>query len=114
MASIAVESIFDYFIEEEVVIELIIPSLIKPFPINDILPSLRKSGKAIIVEEGIKTSGWGAELASQLNEAAFESLKAPILRLGSKELPIPGSKPLEELILPQKNDILKTIDKILQ
>ncbi len=101
------------FIEEEILVEIIIPSLIKPFPLEDILPSVKESGRIIIAEEGVRTSGWGAELASQIYEDSFDYLKKPIIRIGSKEFPIPSAKSLEDSVLPQSHDIEAAITKLL-
>jgi len=105
MAPLATEAAFNVFMRDEILVETIIPSLIKPFPVPDVLPSVRKSGRVVITEEGVRTSGWGAELASQLYEVAFGALVKPIERVGAKELPIPSSRPLEDQVLPQVADI---------
>lgn len=109
MAPLAAEATINTFMLEEICVELIIPSLIKPFPLQDVLPSVRNSGRVIIAEEGALTSGWGAELATQITEAAFTDLVNPIKRIGAKDLPIPNSRPLEDQILPQVSDIEKAI-----
>ena len=105
MAPLATEAALNVFMRDEIHVETIIPSLIKPFPLLDVLPSVRKSGQVVIAEEGVRTSGWGAELASQICEAAFDDLVKPIGRVGAKEMPIPSSRPLEDQVLPQVADI---------
>lgn len=111
MASLAIEASFNVFMQEEINVDIIIPSLIKPFPIADIQKSCNLTGKVIIVEEGVYTSGWGAELGSQIYETAFYNLTKPIKRIGAKNFPIPNSKPLEEKMLPQVSDIEEAIYK---
>lgn len=113
MAPIASEAALKVFMEDETVVEIIITSLVKPFPLADVLPSVKKSGRAIIVEESIVTGGWGAELSSQITENLFNDLKTPVARVGAKESPIPSSKTQEMDILPQVSDIVKNIKKIL-
>ncbi len=105
MTPLAVEAALNVFIRDEVHVETIVPSLIKPFPLPDVLPSVRKSGRVVIAEEGVRTSGWGAELACQVYEAAYDALLKPIQRVGAEELPIPSSRPLEDQVLPQVADI---------
>ena len=112
MAPLAAKAAMNFFLEEEVLSEVLIPSLIKPLPIEDILPSVQESGRVIIIEEGIKTSGWGAELSSQISEKAFAYLKKPIERIGAKEFPIPSSKPLESEVLPDIKDIERSLFNI--
>jgi pyruvate/2-oxoglutarate/acetoin dehydrogenase E1 component len=109
MAQICAEAAMNVFLEEEILVEILLPSLVKPFPIEDILTSVQESGRVIIVEEGIKTSGWGAEMASQINEKVFHKLKKPIVRIGALEVPIPSSKTLEEEVLPQVHEIERSL-----
>lgn len=113
MAPLGVAAATNLFIREEVFTEVVIPSLVKPFPLEDILPSVVESGRVIIAEEGIKTSGWGAELGSQISKAAFKYLKSPIQRIGAKEYPIPSTKSLENAVLPQIEDIEKSVMKVM-
>jgi len=105
MAPLAAEAAVNVFMRDEICVEVIIPSLIKPFPLLDVLSFVRRSGRIVIAEEGVRTSGWGAELASQIYEIAFDALVKPIGRVGAKDLPIPSSKPLEDEVLPQVSDI---------
>jgi pyruvate/2-oxoglutarate/acetoin dehydrogenase E1 component len=88
--------------------------MIKPLPLQDILPSIRESKKLIIAEEAVCTSGWGAELASQVYENTFKLLLKPIQRIGAQESPIPSSKFLEEKVLPQASDIEAAIYKQIE
>ena len=59
----------------------------------------------LVAEEGVRTGGWGAELGSQITDAAFGWLTRPVARVGAAETPVPSSKPLEESVLPQPSDI---------
>ena len=105
MALPAAEAILNVFKQEEIIVELILPSLIKPFPLSDILASVQKSRQMLIVEESVGNAGWGAILAGKIYEAMFNNLSKPICCLGSKEVPIPSSKPLENEVLLQASDI---------
>ncbi len=113
MASLAAEAAFNVFMQDEIIVELLIPSLVKPFPLSDLLPSIQKSGRIIIAEEGVRYSGWGAELASQIQEVSFDALVKPISRIGARELPIPSSRPLEYQVLVQVEDIEKAIKEMI-
>ncbi len=109
MASIVVEAAINMFYEEEVFAEILIPSAIKPFPIDAILKSVGKSKRAIIVEESVKTGGWGAELSSQIYDNLFGRLECSVVRIGAEDMPIPSSALLEKEVLPQTSDIEKGI-----
>ena len=113
MAPIVAKAMLNVFMQDEICAEVLIPSLIKPIPLLDILPSLSESRRLIIAEEAVRSFGWGAELASQLYEDAFNILLTPIQRIGAKEFLIPSSKSLEEKILPQVSDIEALIYKQL-
>ena len=109
MAPLSVEASLNVFLRDEIVVDIIIPSLIKPFPVADVWPSIQKSGRVLIVEEGIRTSGWGAELSCRITEKVFNDLIKPIARIGAKEFPIPSSRPLENCVLPQITDLEEAI-----
>lgn len=112
MTPIAIDVMKEIFIEEELVLEVLIPSLIKPFPIDDIISSVSQTRKVVICEEGVKTSGWGAELSCLIQESLDQSSNIFIERVGSLEYPIPASKALENLVLPQVRDIIRAIKKV--
>jgi pyruvate/2-oxoglutarate/acetoin dehydrogenase E1 component len=114
MAPLVSEAALNVFIRDEIVTEVIIPSLIKPLPLHDVLQSVYKSKNLIIIEEAVRTSGWGAELSSQIYENSFNALLKPIYRIGARESPVPSSRSLEEGILPQLQDIEKAIYQQLE
>ncbi len=113
VSSLAVEAAFEAFIKTEINVEVLIVSSVKPIPIQDLMESIQDSGQVIIVEEGIRTSGWGSELASIIYEKSFSSLKSEIKRIGALDLPIPSSKSIENTVLPQKNTIKNNILEFL-
>ena len=68
----------------------------------------------MVVEEGHLTGGWGAEVSSLIHERAFNNLLAPVIRVASKDLPIPSARTLEEQVLPCVADIQKSIMNALK
>ncbi|MDY6850841.1 MAG: transketolase C-terminal domain-containing protein [Thermodesulfobacteriota bacterium] len=101
-------------LEEEITLEVIIPSLVKPFELNkEIISSMEKAGKVIIIEEGTVSNGWGSELAACIGERIFSSLKKPVKRLGALNAPIGASSALEDAILPGQNNIIQEIKSLL-
>ena len=101
------------FLQDEIVVETIVPSLIKPLPAADVLDSARSSGRVVIAEEGVVTAGWGAELASRISEEAFADLRSSVARVGAKELPIPSARVLEDNVLPGIRDIERAICRLV-
>jgi acetoin:2,6-dichlorophenolindophenol oxidoreductase subunit beta len=84
-----------------------------PLDLETILASVRKTGRLIIAHEAHRRLGIGAEIASLVQEQAFDYLDAPIARVGAMDIPIPSSKPLEDVALPGKNQILQAIRQIV-
>jgi pyruvate/2-oxoglutarate/acetoin dehydrogenase E1 component len=107
MAPLAAQAVKNLYRDEEIVVQLLVPSLVKPFPVADVLASARATGKVLIAEEAVGSGGWGAALSSKIYSACFKDLSAPIALLGAKELPIPCSRPLEDQVLPQSVDIAR-------
>ncbi len=71
-----------------------------PLDTETIIAAARKTGRVLIVEEGPVTGGFGAEVATRIFEAAYDSLDAPIRRLAGPDCPIPASKVLEAACIP--------------
>lgn len=113
MVSFVEKAMKKLLLEEEICAEILIPTLIKPFNIEQFIPSIMKTGKVLIVEEGTRTNGWGAELAAAIYEKAFSYLKKPIKRIAAKDFPIANAKSLEDCILPSFNDVLVAVREIL-
>ena len=75
---------------------------LQPLDKEAIFASVRKTGKVIILQEDSIFGGVGADIAAMIAEECFESLDAPVMRVGSLETPVPFSKALEEGYLPKK------------
>jgi pyruvate/2-oxoglutarate/acetoin dehydrogenase E1 component len=112
MAPFAMEAAARVFVKEEILVEVLVPSLIMPLPLEDLLPAVRASGRVVVLEEGPRTSGWGAEVASSLYEAAFGESRSPIERIGARSVPIPAASHLERQVLPSVEAIEKSIYRL--
>ena len=80
MVPYAMDAAYRAFMAEEIVVELVIPALIKPVPLADLIPEIARCGKVLVAEEGVTSGGWGAEVASLIHEAAFDQLEGPVRR----------------------------------
>jgi len=69
--------------------EVIDPRTIVPLDEETILTSVRKTGRAIVIDEGHQSFGVTAEIASRINEKAFYHLDAPVQRIGAMDVPVP-------------------------
>lgn len=94
---------------EGISLEVIDLRTIVPYDEELVLTSVKKTGKALVLHEDTQFMGFGAEIASTLSEKCFRDLDAPIRRLAAKDAPIPYNWDLEEEILPQQQDILKSL-----
>jgi acetoin:2,6-dichlorophenolindophenol oxidoreductase subunit beta len=87
---------------------------IRPIDHATILESVRKTGRLLVVYEGVKSYGVGAEISAMVAESeAFDFLDAPIMRLGGAESPIPYNPDLERAAVPQTADIEDAARKLV-
>ena len=86
---------------------------LRPLDMDPIIESFKKTNRAVIVEEGWKSYGVGAEVSSRIYEEAFDYVDAPIKRVAQKEVPLPYNKDLEQMALPQVVDILVAVKEVL-
>ena len=94
--------------------EVIDIRVLRPLDEDTILASVRKTHRALLVEEAWGSVNVSAEISARIMEKAFYELDAPVYRLGGVEVPIPYPKHLEEASVPQKDDIVKQVKKMLQ
>jgi pyruvate dehydrogenase E1 component subunit beta len=80
---------------------------LRPLDTDTIVASVRKTGRAVTVEEGWQQNGVGAEVAARIMEHAFDYLDAPVLRVSGKDVPMPYAANLEKLALPSAADVVE-------
>ena len=74
---------------------------------------MARTGRVVIVEEGWRSGGIGAEIAARLAEVAFWDLDAPVERVATAEVPIPYAKHLEDAALPGVTDVVDAVRRTL-
>lgn len=100
--------------EEGVSVEVIDLRTILPLDMDTIVASVQKTGRVLIAHEDVKFMGFGAEIAAQITEQCFQHLDAPIQRVGMKFAAcVPHSPVLEQVILPQNDDVLNAAREVL-
>lgn len=99
--------------KEGINVEIIDPRSIIPLDKGIIKNSVNKTGKALVVHEAPKRGGIGGEICSIIAEECFNSLKAPVTRIGAANIPIPFGMP-EQYCLPNKDTIIKAVIEILK
>jgi pyruvate dehydrogenase E1 component beta subunit len=85
---------------------------LRPMDTATLVESVKKTGRAVTVEEGWKQSGVGAEVAARLMEEAFDYLDAPVARVSGKDVPMPYAANLEKLALPSVADVVEAAKSV--
>jgi pyruvate/2-oxoglutarate/acetoin dehydrogenase E1 component len=112
MAELAREALQKLAYEEEIFCELVVPTLLSPLDTESVLESLGQTGRLLVVEEGTRESGWGAELIAQIVESG--GCGHGIARLASLDMPIPAAQPLEAAVIPGSDDIVAHARQIVR
>lgn len=99
--------------KEGIDVEIVDLRTLRPLDMEPILESFKKTNRAVIVEEGWKSYGVGAEIASRIYEEAFDSVDAPIKRVAQAEVPLPYNRSLEQLALPGVENIISAVKEVL-
>jgi pyruvate/2-oxoglutarate/acetoin dehydrogenase E1 component len=99
--------------KEGISIEVVDPRTIKPLDIDLIASSVKKTGRAVLVEEACYTGGFTCFLASEIYKNCFDYLDAPIERVASLDCPIPYEHKLENAVIPDEKKIEEGIKKVL-
>jgi 2-oxoisovalerate dehydrogenase E1 component len=85
---------------------------IVPYDFAGIAQAVKRTSRVIVAHEDQLTCGFGAEIAARIGEELFEHLDAPVTRIGAMDTPVAYAPELEEVILPQTDDLLKAIEKV--
>jgi pyruvate dehydrogenase E1 component beta subunit len=93
--------------EHEIEAEVIDPRTLRPLDLDTIVESIKKTNRAVIVEEGWPHGGVGANLAALITEQAFDYLDAPVGRVTGADVPMPYSKPLEQAAMPHEEHVVQ-------
>ena len=91
---------------EEVDGEVIDLRVLRPLDLAPVIESVKKTRRAVIVDEGWRSGGLAAEVMARIMEQAFYELDAPVARVCSEEVPIPYARHMEEAALPQPAKIV--------
>ncbi|WP_337844591.1 pyruvate dehydrogenase complex E1 component subunit beta [Thermus sp.] len=98
---------------EGISVEVVDLKTLYPLDWDTVLASVAKTGRAVVAHEAWRFLGFGAEIASTLQEKLWGTLKAPVLRVGAAHVPIPFSPPLEARVLPQVEDLVRAVKEVV-
>ncbi len=86
---------------------------LKPLDVDTLVQSVQKTGRLVIVEEGWRFAGLGAQIAESVYSMAFDALDGPIVRVTGEDVPMPYSRPLENLAIPDRTRIIHAVKQVL-
>jgi len=98
---------------EGIEVEIVDLRSLRPLDIEPVIASFKKTNRAVIVEEGWRSFGVGAEVAARIYEEAFDYVDAPIRRVAQKEVPLPYNRTLEQMALPQVEDVVRAVKEVI-
>ncbi|MGI8924260.1 MAG: alpha-ketoacid dehydrogenase subunit beta [Fimbriimonadales bacterium] len=104
----------DKLAEQGIQAEIIDIRTLVPLDEEAILASLAKTHRVVVVNEASRTCGFAGEIVARINEAGFELLDAPPLRVTREDTPVPWVKPLELHVLPSVDDIVQAATKVVK
>ena len=90
-------------------VEVIDPRTLVPLDLETIVESVARTHRLVVAHEAVVHGGFGAEIAAQVQEAAFDELDAPIARVGAPFTPVPFSPPLEDTYVPGRDDVATAV-----
>lgn len=93
--------------------EVVDPRTLRPLDDEPIFESVRRTNRCVVVEEGWRMAGFGAEIADRVQRECFDALDAPILRVTAEDVPMPYAKTLEKAYLPQPEKVVAAVQQVL-
>jgi pyruvate dehydrogenase E1 component beta subunit len=94
-------------------VEIIDLRSLRPLDMDPVIESFKKTNRAVVVEEGWRSYGVGSEVAARIYEEAFDFVDAPVKRVAQTEVPLPYNRTLEQMALPQVEDVVKAVKEVL-
>jgi pyruvate dehydrogenase E1 component beta subunit len=99
----------DELATEGIEVEVVDPRTLVPLDLDTIVESVSRTHRLVVAHEAVEHGGFGAEIAAQVQAAAFDELDAPIARVGAPFAPIPFSPPLEDAYLPGHGEVIAAV-----
>ena len=94
-------------------VEVVDPRTLSPLDSETILASVKKTGRAVVAHEAVTFCGFGAEIAAQIAEEAFDYLDAPVKRVGAPFSPVPFNPAMEKAWLPSRTDVIAAVESLI-
>lgn len=98
--------------KEGISVEVVDVRTLVPLDVETIVESVKKTSRAVVLHEAAKRLGYGAEIASVIQEECFWHLDQPVARIAARNTPTPTSPPLEDAVVPQPAEIVETLRRV--
>ena len=103
----------DLLAKDGVEAEVVDPRTLRPLDEDLVFDSVRKTNRCVVVEEGWRYAGFGAEIADRVQRECFDDLDAPVIRVTAADVPMPYSRMLEKAYLPQPEKVVDAVRQVL-
>jgi pyruvate dehydrogenase E1 component subunit beta len=103
----------DLLAKDGIEAEVVDPRTLRPLDEDLIFDSVRKTNRCVVVEEGWRCAGFGAEIADRVQRECFDALDAPVIRVTAADVPMPYAKTLEKAYLPQPEKVVDAVHQVL-
>ena len=111
MAHVAAEAAETLQTVKGVSAEVIDLRTLRPFDVETVVESVKRTGRAVVVEEAWRTGGFAAEIASTIQDAAFDYLDGPVIRVGGVDVPSPYARRLEAAVIPDADRVIQAMEQ---
>jgi pyruvate dehydrogenase E1 component beta subunit len=98
--------------QEQISVEVVDPRTIRPLDTETILNSVKKTSRAVVIDEGYRSFGITGEIAALIADEAFDYLDAPVKRIGAADVPVPLAPVLENSTIPTETHLVETIKSL--
>ena len=95
--------------EKDISAEIIDLRTLSPLDIDTVIDSVKKTNRAVVLEETWKTGGFSGTIASNIQESAFDYLDGPVIRINGPDTSAPYAKNIESLMIPNANSIVEAV-----
>jgi pyruvate dehydrogenase E1 component beta subunit len=109
-----VQQVAEQLAPEGISAEIVDLRSLRPLDHEAIFNSVAKTGRAVIVHEGFLFAGVGAEITARIQEACFDILQAPVLRVANRDIPQPYATNLEKLVMPSPERIIGAVRQVME
>lgn len=103
----------DQLAKDGIDVEIVDLRTLRPLDMEPVIESVKKTNRVVVVEEGWRSYGVGAEISARIYEEAFDFIDAPVKRVAQIEVPLPYNRTLEQMAIPQVEAVIAAVKEVL-